>query len=188
MVGLGTIHHKAGVSLMVCPPMGAHMPPPLTTCWIHPIEFVDKLGGFMTSFVLLWCRSLVLFSGCLLVVFSLHPGYQARKWSCIAGRISFLVLLWRRHLGAADIYSWAFRPFRYLYKYIHKHTCMSIQIFMYIVCIEIKLSLIYIYIVYIVLNKYIHIYILNIINYTYIYIYWICIYIYCIYIKCIYSI
>ena len=79
----------------------------------------------MTSFVLLWCRSLVLFSGCLLVVFSLHPGYQARKWSCIAGRISFLVLLWRRHLGAADIYSWAFRPFRYLYKYIHKHTCIS---------------------------------------------------------------
>ena len=32
MVGLGTIHHKAGVSLMVCPPMCAHMPPPLTTC------------------------------------------------------------------------------------------------------------------------------------------------------------
>jgi hypothetical protein len=62
MVGLDTIHHKAGVSVMVCPPMCAHMAPPLTTCWIPPIEFVDKLGGFMTSFVLLWCRSLVLFS------------------------------------------------------------------------------------------------------------------------------
>jgi hypothetical protein len=32
MVGLDTIHHKAGVSVMVCPPMCAHMAPPLTTC------------------------------------------------------------------------------------------------------------------------------------------------------------